>query len=170
MNTLRLFWFRFWHLRGYSTWSQHDIVTVSHIGVRLSWSKEGWEEEVRKMFQLFNRCLPKNWMVTGPWFGNAGIIEVHAWPVEDSPADYIPNRLTADECITRVKGVSITVTPLSEKKEKADKVCMTCGGSGLIHCEPARPTYPTYSNCLPCGGTGRLANNPAHGRPWGLDD
>lgn len=77
-NTLRLFWLRFWHLRGFSVWR-----SWSGFGVTTNWPNKGWEKEVEKINLLFKHYLPKDWVTDGPCFAAGGVMVMYAWPKED---------------------------------------------------------------------------------------
>lgn len=77
-NRLRLFWLRFWHLRGFSIWS-----SWSGFGVTTNWPNKDWEKEVEKINLLFRRYLPNDWVTDGPCFAAGGAMVMYAWPKDD---------------------------------------------------------------------------------------
>src|SRR3989338_8552890 len=74
----KLFWLRFWHLRGFCVWD-----SWSGFGVTTDWPEKGWEEGVKKINRLFERYLPKDWVVDGPCFASGGVLVMYAWPKDD---------------------------------------------------------------------------------------
>lgn len=81
----RIFWLRFWHLRGFLTWP-----SLHGFGVTTSWPNKGWEKEAEKIKDLFQRHLPKDWVTEGPCFAAGGAMVMYAWPKEDVQPQFIP--------------------------------------------------------------------------------
>ncbi len=80
MSRLKILWFRFFRLRreGFKTWD-----SWSGFGVTIKWPSQGWEKEVGKVYYLFSRYLPHDWIIYGPSWAAGGVVVMCAWPKND---------------------------------------------------------------------------------------
>lgn len=94
---------RLFHLRHFPTWG-----SWSGFGVSTSWPIDGWEDELRKINQILQHYLPKDWIIEGPCFAASGGLVMYAWPKNDpNVKEMIVNsndkKLTLEEYIKQIK-------------------------------------------------------------------